>query len=73
MLKQSQCLNRHTYTDVATVSVADLVIKDFDDLLRLVFLESMQSAEFIDNLITFSFYRCHLICYWAFLQIAIKT
>ncbi|CAD8108584.1 unnamed protein product [Paramecium primaurelia] len=60
---------KHQYKTIPYIGMADIIVKDFKNLISLVLNESRQSAELLENIITFSFYRSYLLCFTLFFQI----
>ncbi|CAD8127987.1 unnamed protein product [Paramecium sonneborni] len=63
---------KYQYNNIPYVGTTDIVVKDYSSLLSIVLSESRQSAELLENIITFSFYRSYLLCFSLFFQILFK-
>ncbi|CAD8105459.1 unnamed protein product [Paramecium primaurelia] len=61
-------LEKFIYTKVRYMSTADLIIKDMNNLVTLLFYDSRKHAEFLENLMIYAFYRCYLIMFCLFFQ-----
>ncbi|CAD8079778.1 unnamed protein product [Paramecium primaurelia] len=60
---------KYQYNNIPYVGTTDIVVKDYPNLISIVLSESRQSAELLENIITFSFYRSYLLCFTLFFQI----
>ncbi|CAD8201256.1 unnamed protein product [Paramecium pentaurelia] len=61
-------IEKYIYPKVRHMSTADLIIKDMNNLITLLFYDSRKHAEFLENLMIYAFYRCYLIMFCIFFQ-----
>ncbi|CAD8119912.1 unnamed protein product [Paramecium sonneborni] len=61
-------LEKFLYSKLRYMSTADLIIKDMNNLVTLLFYDSRKHAEFLENLMVYAFYRCYLIMFCIFFQ-----
>ncbi|CAK67070.1 unnamed protein product (macronuclear) [Paramecium tetraurelia] len=67
-LYSNRQLDKFIYSKVRHMSTADLIIKDMNNLITLLFYDSRKHAEFLENLMIYAFYRCYLIMFCLFFQ-----
>ncbi|CAK92348.1 unnamed protein product (macronuclear) [Paramecium tetraurelia] len=61
-------MEKFIYSKVRYMSTADLIIKDMNNLVTLLFYDSRKHAEFVENIMIYAFYRCYLIMFCLFFQ-----